>query len=149
MSNLETIKQLLNALKEGDVDGFVAHLADDVRWEFHPHGNTAQERDVPYMRYREGRDHARTFHDDILEDFEMHDIDAHSFLEGDGKVAVVIRYELTVKSTGKRIRDEEIHLYEMDDDGKVRAFRHFLDTARAIDAHRPAENEEPRPVGVG
>jgi uncharacterized protein len=56
-------------------------------------------------------------------------------MEGDGHVAVLLGYELTVTATGKRVRDEEIHLYEFDADGKVTAFRHFLDTAKAIEAH--------------
>lgn len=48
---------------------------------------------------------------------------------------MLIGCELTVKATGKRVRDEEIHLYEFGPYGKVAAFRHFLDTAKAIEAH--------------
>jgi ketosteroid isomerase-like protein len=47
----------------------------------------------------------------------------------------VIEYELTVKATGTRVRDEEIHLMEFGSDGKMTAYRHFLDTAKAIEAH--------------
>lgn len=49
--------------------------------------------------------------------------------------AVLIEVDLTVKATGKRLRDEEIHLWEFGPDGKVVSLRHFLDTAKAIDAH--------------
>jgi hypothetical protein len=41
-----------------------------------------------------------------------------------------------VRSTGKRVQDEEIHLVEFDSEGRVSGFRHLLDTAKAIDAHR-------------
>ena len=47
----------------------------------------------------------------------------------------MIEYGLTVKATGKRVRDEEIHLWEFGSDGKVAAYRHFLDTAKAIEPH--------------
>ena len=65
----------------------------------------------------------------------MNSFKPHAFLEGEGRVAVLIEVDLTVKSTGKRLRDEEIHLWEFGPDGKVSAHRHFLDTAKAIDAH--------------
>lgn len=71
-----------------------------------------------------------------MSDYEMHTFNPHSFLEGDGLVAVVVEFDLTVKSTGKRIWDEEIHLYEFDPEGKITVFRHFLDTKKYIDAHR-------------
>jgi uncharacterized protein len=138
MGNLTTIRELIDAVMRGDADGFRERLAEDVRWEYHPTGNTAQDHDVPYMRFRKGQHAAAEFLDDIQKDFEMHSLDVQSFLEGDGKVAVLLGFELTVKDTGERIRDEEIHLYEFDSAGKVTAFRHFLDTAKAIDAHADA-----------
>lgn len=75
------------------------------------------------------------FFQDIEEDFEMQSFNIRSFLEGDGLVAAVTEFDLTVKATGKRVRDEEVHLFEFDAEGKVTAFRHFLDTAKAIEAH--------------
>jgi uncharacterized protein len=135
MSNVPTIQKLLEAVSQGDVEAFQEHLAEDVRWEYHPTGNTAQDRDVPYMRLREGREDAAGFLRDIAEDFDLSSLEVQGFLEGDSRVAVLLGYELTVKSTGKRVRDEEIHLWELDSDRKVTAFRHFLDTAKAIEAH--------------
>jgi uncharacterized protein len=135
MSNMDTVRQILDAVGRGDADAFREHLAEDVRWEFHPTGNTAQDRDVPYMRLREGPEAAAGFLQDIEEDFELNSLDVQSLLEGDGRVAVLLGYELTVKATGKRIRDEEIHLYEFGPGGRVSAFRHFLDTAKAIEGH--------------
>ena len=65
----------------------------------------------------------------------MHSFNPHTFLEGEGLVAAVVGYDLTVKATGKRVRDEEIHLWEFGAEGKATAYRHFLDTAKAIEAH--------------
>ena len=137
MSNVETVQQGYEAFGRGDIPAILEMLAEDVRWEHHPTGNTAQDQDVPYMRSRSGREGAAGFFQDIDEDFEMHSFNPHSLLEGDGIVAAVIEYELTVKATGKRVHDEEIHLWEFGSDGKVTAFRHSLDTAKAIEAHRP------------
>jgi uncharacterized protein len=135
MSNMDTVRQILDAVGRGDADAFREHMAEHVRWEFHPTGNTAQNGDVPYLRLREGPEAAAGFLRDIEADFEIHSFDVQSLPEGDGRVAVLLGFELTVRATGKRVRDEEIHLYEFGPDGRVSAFRHFLDTAKAIEAH--------------
>ena len=135
MSNLETLQQSYEAFGRGDIPAILEGFAEDIRWEHHPTGNTAQDQDVPYMRPRRGREAAAGFFQDIDADFEMNSFSPNAFLEGDGLVAAVIDYDLTVKATGKRVRDEEIHLWEFGSDGKITAFRHFLDTAKAIEAH--------------
>ncbi len=135
MSNVDAAQQIYEAFGRRDVPAILERLAGDVRWEHHPTGNTAQDHDVPYMRPRSGREAVAGFFQDIEEDFEMHSFRPQSFLEGNGLVAAVIEYDLTVKATGRRIRDEEIHLWEFDPEGKVTAYRHFLDTAKAIEAH--------------
>ena len=135
MSNVATVQEIYEAFGRGDIPAILQRLAEDVRWEHHPTGNTAQDHDVPYMRPRLGRDAAAGFFQDIGEDFEMHSFNPHTFLEGEGLVAAVIEYDLTVKATGKRLRDEEIHLWEFGAEGKATAYRHFLDTAKAIEAH--------------
>lgn len=137
MSNVETVQQVYEAFGRGDIPAILELLAEDIRWEHHPTGNTAQDQDVPYMRFRSGREGAAGFFQDIDEDFEMHSYNPHSFLEGDGLVAAVTEYDLTVKATGKRVHDEQIHLWEFGPDGKVTAVRHFLDTEKAIKAHQP------------
>jgi ketosteroid isomerase-like protein len=134
-TNIETVQRSYEAFGRGDIDAILEICAEDVRWEHHPTGNTAQDQDVPYMRSRSGRDVVAGFFRDMEEDFEMHSFNPRSFLAGDGLVAAVVEFELTVKATGKRIHDEEIHLYEFGPDGKVTAFRHFLDTAKNIEAH--------------
>lgn len=135
MSNVQAVQQLYEAFGRGDIPTFLELLAEDVRWEHHPTGNAAQDHDVPYMRSRSGRTAVSGFFEDIQEDFELNSFKPYAFLEGDGLVAVLIEVDLTVKSTGKRLHDEAIHLWELGSDGKVASHRHFLDTAKAIEAH--------------
>ena len=135
MSNMEAIRQIYEAFGRGDIPGVLERLAEDVRWEQWATGNTAQERDVPYMRPRSGREAVRGFFQDVHEDFQMNSFNPHAFLEGEGRIAVLIEVDLTIKATGKRLQDEEIHLWEFGPDGKVVSHRHFLDTAKVIAAH--------------
>ncbi len=134
--NIETVRRSYEAFGRGEIEPILEQLAEDVRWEHHPTGNAAQDQDVPYMKSRNGRDGVVGFFRDIEEDFEMHSFNPHSFLAGDGLVAAVVEYELTVRATGKRVHDEEIHLFQFRPNGKIVSFRHFLDTAKAIEAHR-------------
>ena len=135
MSHVDTIQHLYEAFGRGDIPAVLEHLDESVRWEEWRTGNTAQEADVPYMRSRNGREAAAGFFQDIQDDFELNSFNPHAFLEGGDHVAVVVEVDLTVKSTGKRLHDEEIHLWGFGSDGRIVSHRHFLDTAKAIDAH--------------
>ena len=44
-------------------------------------------------------------------------------------------YAMTVKKTGKAMDSDWTHIFTIDG-GKVKAFREFLDTARAAEAYR-------------
>jgi ketosteroid isomerase-like protein len=135
VSNVETMQQVYEAFGRGDVPAILERLAEDVRWEQSPVANTAQTADIPYMRARSGREAVAGFFSDLMGDVEMTVFEPHTFLEGDGCIAVLIRFELTVRSTGKRVQDEEIHFVEFGPTGEITSFRHFLDTAKAIEAH--------------
>lgn len=135
MSNLTVVQGLYEAFGRGDIPAVLEFLADDVRWEEWPTPNTAQQSDVPYMRARAGREAVKGFFEDIQEDFELNSFRPQAFLEGEDRVAVLIAVDFTVRSTGKRVEDEEIHLWEFGSDGEIVGHRHFLDTAKAIEAH--------------
>lgn len=49
MTHLETVQQLYQAFGQGDLPGILAHLADDVTWEY------GQSSDVAYLRPRQGK----------------------------------------------------------------------------------------------
>jgi uncharacterized protein len=133
--NAHTVQRIYEAFNRGDVPAILERLAEDVRWEHHPKGNTAQDQDIPYMRRRHGRDEVAAYFSEVEEDLEIHSWNPLAFLEGDERVAVMFEIDCTVRSTGKQIRDEQIHLWQFGADGKVSALRHFLDTAKAIEAH--------------
>jgi hypothetical protein len=135
MSNIPTMQQVYEAFGRGDIPAILERCAEEVSWESWTTGNAAQDAGVPYMKERTGRDGVAGFFEDIQADFEMNSFSPHTFLEGEGSVAVVIEVDLTVRSTGKRVHDEEIHLVEFGPGGEITRFRHFLDTAKAVEAH--------------
>jgi uncharacterized protein len=134
MSNTQTIREIYEAFGAGDIDAILARLADDVRWERWPDGSGAQRHGVPWLTERTGPDEVAEFFA-ALGALDINAFAPTAFLEGDGVVAAVIAIDLTVKATGERFRDDEIHLWSFGPDGRITAFRHFVDTAKHVEAY--------------
>jgi uncharacterized protein len=54
---------------------------------------------------------------------------------GERQVAAEVAIDFTVPATGRRCRDEELHLWTFAGDGKLVRMRHYLDTAKHLWAH--------------
>jgi ketosteroid isomerase-like protein len=134
MSNIDTVQAMYGAFGRGDIPAILEQMADDVSWEAWEVENTAQDAGVPWVRPRSGRDGVTEFFQEIGEGLEFHDFEPVNLLEGGNQVAATIRIDFTVKATGERRQDEEIHLWTFGSDGKVTGMRHYLDTAKHIKA---------------
>jgi ketosteroid isomerase-like protein len=55
-------------------------------------------------------------------------------MAGDHQVAAEVAVEFEVLATGRRYRDEELHLWTFDGAGKVTRLRHYLDSAKHVAA---------------
>lgn len=135
MTNLEIVQSMYAAFGRGDADTFMSHLHDDVRWEQWD-SNEAQRAAVPYLLPRNGKASVPGFLA-AAGGLEMHDLRVLSFLANENQVAVEVEIEFTVKATGKRLRDQELHLWTLAG-GKVTRLRHYIDTAKHIAANEPA-----------
>lgn len=134
MTNLSTIQTVYEAFGRGDIPAILDQLADDVIWEAWENDNTAQEAGVAWVLPRKGRAGVMDFFQDVADGLEFHSFEPRNLLEGGNQVAATIAFDVTAKATGERFQDEEIHLWTFDEDGKVSAMRHYLDTAKHIRA---------------
>ncbi len=67
---------------------------------------------------------------------EILDLQVLSMMEGGNQVAVEFVLEANLPAWGGgRYRDEELHLWTFDDEGKVVRLRHYTDTAKHIAAY--------------
>ena len=71
-----------------------------------------------------------------LDALEIHAFEPRNFLAGGDQVVVTFFTDVTHRASGMRWPDDELHLWTFGADGKVTAFRHYIDTARHIAAHR-------------
>jgi ketosteroid isomerase-like protein len=118
----------------GNIPAIVELLAADVKWERWA-DDTAQTAGVPWLLERDGKAGAEEFFR-ITGKFEIHEFRVVSLLGGGNQVAAEVVIDATVP-TGRRYRDEELHVWTLNDDGKVMGLRHYVDTAKHIAAARP------------
>jgi ketosteroid isomerase-like protein len=68
---------------------------------------------------------------------EIVDLQILNIMEGGNEVAVSFVIEASLPQCGGRsYRDEEIHLWTFNAEGKVARLRHYVDTAKHIQAFR-------------
>jgi uncharacterized protein len=132
-ANLATVGGIYEAFGRGDVDAILPAIADDCAWESWL-GNTAQEAGISYLQAQTGPAGVAAFFAEAAR-FEIHEFAVLDMFAGGDKVAVEVQIEATPPGGG-RFRDEELHLYTLDDAGKVTRMRHYVDTAKHIAASR-------------
>jgi hypothetical protein len=129
------IGKLYELFGKGDVPAILEHVSEDAQWE-HWEKNSAQANGVPYLQAGKGKKGAADFLASLAA-VEIRDFKVGGMLAGGNKVCAEIVIEFRVKATGKLLRDEQLHLWTLDDRGQVVAFRHYLDTAKHIEASTP------------
>lgn len=126
-----TVHAIYAAFGRGDVPAILAVLDQHVAWEAWD-DNHAAVAGVPWMQPRTGPSGAGAFFAVIGAGLQIHDFRVRSVMVGHGEAAVEVEIDATVVTTGRRYRDEEIHVWTFNDAGKVVRFRHYLDTAKHI-----------------
>jgi ketosteroid isomerase-like protein len=130
--NATTVATIYRAFGAGDVDTLLGLIAEDVHWESDWEDNFAQRAGGPaHYRPFHGRDQLGGFFE-AMGACTFHQLDVRA--DGDRAVARVA-LEYTMPSGG-RYRDEQLHLWTFDGEGKIVGIRHFLDTAKLLAATR-------------
>ena len=125
-SNLQTVQAIYEAFGKGDIPTILSHLADDVKWESWEN-NSAQKAGVPWLKPRKDKDGVLAFFQ-IVGTMEFRDFRVLSLMEGGNQVAAELVLDARISDTGQILRDEEMHLWTFNEQGKVSRLRHYLDT---------------------
>jgi ketosteroid isomerase-like protein len=132
MSNLETVKKIYEAFGTGDIPFILEQLDENIAWESWA-DNSAQTADVPWLKARNSKEGVLEFFQ-IVNTLGVKDFQVLSLMEGENKIAAEIVIETEF------YRDEEMHLWTFNSEGKLVHFRHYVDTAKHIAA--AAEKEK-------
>lgn len=123
MSIIETVQSMYAAFGRGDVPFILGKLAPDVVWEYGSADNP-----VPWFVKRRGPDEVMKFFQSLAE-VEFHRFEPTDLLAGKDVVVALVTLEATVKSTGKRVIEQDYaHVWRFDAAGRVARFRHCSDT---------------------
>lgn len=132
--NLSSVIEIYEAFKTGNIPALLDHLADDISWE-HWKDNTAQKAGVPWMQFKKGKAGAAEFFALVGTNLQITEFNVLSIMANEHQVAAEFEIEALIKATGQNYRDEELHLWTFNEEGKVIRLRHYLDTAKHIKAN--------------
>ena len=123
MSNVKTVQDIYAAFGRGDIPAIIERMADDVVWEY-----GVSSTDVPWLVPRRGKSGVQKFFE-TLRGMDIHRFGVGHVAESGPTVIALFNIEATVKSTGRRlVEEDEVHLWHFDEKGRVARFRHRADT---------------------
>ena len=120
------------AFGRGDIDFILGQISEDCAWESWL-DNHGQKAGIPPMKPRHGRDGVAEFFAYVatvrIQDFQVLDI-----LASDRQVVVEVQISIAT-AAGGTFTDEELHLYSLNDERRITRMRHYVDTAKQIEAY--------------
>lgn len=137
------MQSIYAAFGRGDIPAILDCLADDVAWE-HWESHWGQRGGVPWLTRRTGKAGAKAFFE-VIAGLQFREFAVKGLMAGDRQVAAEIVVEIAEPGGGV-LRDEEMHLWNFNEEGKVSRFRHYADTAKHIAASR---GEDTRALASG
>ncbi len=131
-ANLAVVGGIYEAFGRGDIAFILDQIADDCAWEswLDNHGQNAG---IPPMQPRRGREGVAEFFAYVAT-MQIADFQVLDMLSSDHQVVVEVKISIAMPD-GSTLTDEELHLYSLDDEGKVSRMRHYVDTAKQIEAY--------------
>lgn len=129
-----TVQALYGAFAAGDLDGILAFVHPDVDWSVQVDAPGAER--VPMFRNGRGHDAVRHYFSGVA-DMEFRRFEPLRFAEQGDTVFVELSIEASHRVTGKTTAYEEVHRFRVGPDGRIDAYRPFLDTTRLIELFAP------------
>lgn len=131
-SNLAVVGGVYEAFGRGDVGFILDQVADDCAWESWL-DNHGQKAGIPPMKPRHGRAGAAEFFAYVAT-MEIRNFQVLDMLASNRQVVVEVQITIGLPNGGS-VTDEELHLYSLNGEGKITRMRHYVDTAKQIEAY--------------
>lgn len=131
--NIRLVKQVYDCFKRGAIDELLNLHAEDVEW------TTPGPPDVMHTAgTRRGRQGIADFFSTLNKEQDIEIFEPEEFIAQDDKVVSLIKCRGRVKATGKAADTTLVHVFSIQD-GKVKRFREFFDTAEVLKAFVSAQ----------
>lgn len=123
--NIEIVKRGYEAFGQGNINGLLALCAETVEWA------SSGPSEMPTAGIRRGHVQVAQFFTAVNELFEFERFEPKRFIAQGDQVVVLGTDTAKVKSTGKVLTEEWAHAFTIRD-GKIAAFREYIDTAETL-----------------
>jgi uncharacterized protein len=131
--HIDKVKEMYAAFRRGDIDTLIANAASDIQWDVAPDHYGAKD-GVAALKPRHGHQGMREFFL-LIGTWTFHRFDVRDIMTSGNRAMALVSVDIEIPGAGRFV-DEEIHLFEFGPDGKTVLFRHFLDTANLVAAHK-------------
>lgn len=130
---VETVQAVYQAFGRGDIPTILTHLAPNIHWE--PWADhSAQRAGHPLFKSRVGLEEVPGFFALVGDCVQIHEFKVRDVFGSGHQVAGECFVDCTWLPTGRRFKDEELHLWTFGEDGQIVRFRHYVDTAKHLRA---------------
>lgn len=127
-ANVQKIQDLYAAFARGDIATILNSVSDDVTW-----GTDSVATEVPWYRLRHGREQVGDFFATLQREVEFTQFEPKFFAGSGNHVVVHVEIGYKLKKNGKTAGVGSLHEFVIEE-GKVKSFRGFEDTASVRDA---------------
>jgi uncharacterized protein len=127
--NAELVQQGYKHFKNGDIQGLLGLLSEDVEW------TQPEIEGVPFSGTRRGPERVGEFFSQVFDTEEPLHFEPREFVAQGEKVVALGDYAWRVKSTGREYESDFVHVFTVRD-GKVAKYQEFMDTAVVGAAYR-------------
>ena len=122
-SNIQIVKEIYDAVGQGDLDAILARVSDDVDWAAEVAGSAA-----PWYGPRAGKAGVASFFDDINSSIEILAFTPRNFTAADDDVHLLVDWTFRPIATGREASMTMHHYWRLRH-GKVERFRGSEDSA--------------------
>ena len=129
--NVEIVKRAYEAFGRGDINGLLELCEEKIEWA------SSGPSEMPTAGIRRGRDQVAQFFNAVDQVFEMQRFEPRQFIAQGDQVVVLGGDTVKIKATGKVLTEEWAHAFTIRN-GKIAAFREYIDTAEVVAELRAA-----------
>jgi uncharacterized protein len=132
MNKIQTIQSLYAAFGRADIATILSYLSDAVDWD----NSRVASRECPWNGSFKGKAQVPGFFKAVAEQLDIRVFEPRVFTESSDHVFVELHIESYLRKNGQSLRNDAVHVWTFDDEGRVSAYRHFNDTAAELAAWR-------------
>ena len=127
--NVAAVQKMYAAFGRGDVPGVLEHVSEGTQWDYN--GGRSE---VAWHAPVTGRAELPRFFEAFGRGVEMQAFAPRELMHCGPHVLVDVHIEYTVRKTGRRVVQDQIHWWTFDEMHRAIRLRHFEDTAQVLAA---------------